>query len=648
MHRPPRAWACAPLRLESRLAPAALMTYTDVDGDLVNVSTSKGSAAALAVALTFNDPNPQHARQLQLVNFAGNPGAFGGTDLIVSARRGPTGGDGRANVGAIDATNLNLGAVVIDGDLVQIDAGTGAATAVRSLAVQSMGVFGTSTELGTNLVSGINGGVSRVSIKGDFRGVALTLTNGGSLGPVTIGGSFRGGATVGGITTDAGNIGQVTIGGDLVGSGLSFMGLTFSTGVIQSGGKLAGLTVGGSVIGSDFDLPMFTGQIDSAGEMGSVSIGGDLVGGGGQDSGQIQTGIDASIARVRIGGSIVAGGGVHSGQINSRRNIGLVTVRGDVGEGHGIAAGPEGGQIDATAGRIARVVIGGSLVGGSAVLVGVVHAAELGSITVDGDVRGGPLDGGSINGDIGLVRIGGSLIDGNILASGGLRSATIGGSVRGGAGLESGAISANGNIGTLTIGGSLVSGSGNLSGSIRSERSIGSVTVRGSVLGTSAHPATIFARGPAQPAGPADIAIGSLHIGGRAEFADIRAGYNSLGAAVNADAQIGSVTVGDWVASSLSAGVDPGADGKFGTADDAKITGGTDTPGVVSRIGSVVIRGQALGTVGGTDHFGFVAQQVGSLSVAGTVIPLQSGPVNDLNGLAVGATSDVTVREIGS
>src|SRR5262249_58685656 len=76
MHRPPRAWACAPLRLESRLAPAALMTYTDVDGDLVNVSTSKGSAAALAVALTFNDPNPQHARQLQLVNFAANPGPF--------------------------------------------------------------------------------------------------------------------------------------------------------------------------------------------------------------------------------------------------------------------------------------------------------------------------------------------------------------------------------------------------------------------------------------------------------------------------------------------------------------------------------------------------------------------------------------------
>src|SRR5439155_13446434 len=111
---------------------------------------------------------------------------------------------------------------------------------------------------------------------------------------------------------------------------------------------------------------------------------------------------------------------------------------------------------------------------------------------------------------------------------------------------------------------------------------------------------------------------------------------------VNPNAQIGSVTVrGDWIASSIVAGVNDGGDG-FGNANDVKV-GGTDTA-VVSKIGSIVIGGQALGTVGGTDHYGFVAQEIGSFKVGATTVILVPLTNNDVHEL--GATRDLTIREI--
>src|SRR5262249_29691987 len=98
--------------------------------------------------------------------------------------------------------------------------------------------------------------------------------------------------------------------------------------------------------------------------------------------------------------------------------------------------------------------------------------------------------------------------------------------------------------------------------------------------------------------------------------------------------------------SNLVAGVAAGADGNFGTADDAKIsgTGTTDSPTIISKIASITINGQVLGTVGGTDHYGFVAELIGAFSVGGTAFPLHAGPDNDV--CDVGATGDVTVREV--
>ena len=89
--------------LEPRIAPAAVFTFTDVDGDIVTVKTSKGTNADLAAVLTFSDPAAANPRQLQTINLSSSAG-FAGTDLSVTAKRGPTGGDGRVNVGYIAPT----------------------------------------------------------------------------------------------------------------------------------------------------------------------------------------------------------------------------------------------------------------------------------------------------------------------------------------------------------------------------------------------------------------------------------------------------------------------------------------------------------------------------------------------------------------
>jgi hypothetical protein len=75
------------------------------------------------------------------------------------------------------------------------------------------------------------------------------------------------------------------------------------------------------------------------------------------------------------------------------------------------------------------------------------------------------------------------------------------------------------------------------------------------------------------------------------------------------------------------------------------------SPGVLSRIASILIKGQALGTpsmVNATDHFGFVAQQIGSFKVGGTKFPLTAGAGNDTAGFVVGATSDLRVLEVAA
>jgi hypothetical protein len=218
---------------------------------------------------------------------------------------------------------------------------------------------------------------------------------------------------------------------------------------------------------------------------------------------------------------------------------------------------------------------------------------------------------------------------------------------------------------SLTVGGSIIAGSesggGTLtsSGAVRVFQDIGSITVKGSLIGNFNQHVLITAGGQSTPDGTSDVVLKSLTVGGRVEFAEILAGYDDLPtpSGLNADAQIGKVVVGDWIASSLVAGVqddaDPLRDDHFGESrvdsDDIKIAGGSDA--IASKIASIVIKNAAFGTLANDiptsqDHYGFVAQEIGSFKIGSTVFNLAPGAGTDLAGFPVSRSLDLRVREV--
>ena len=85
-------------------------------------------------------------------------------------------------------------------------------------------------------------------------------------------------------------------------------------------------------------------------------------------------------------------------------------------------------------------------------------------------------------------------------------------------------------------------------------------------------------------------------------------------------------------------------DWNFGTDDDALIS--RDHP-IVAKIASILIKGSATGTENSIDHFGFIAEQIAAFKVADVRLKLSAGPRNDLAGLPVGSSDDMTLREVG-
>jgi hypothetical protein len=315
-------------------------------------------------------------------------------------------------------------------------------------------------------------------------------------------------------------------------------------------------------------------------------------------------------------------------------NLGSISVKGDVGtyiqvNGH-VNSMRIGGSLIGSTSQTGMILvsdgidllqIGGNIEGASASDTGEIRVFRhspakpaIGSLTVGGDLIGGSQQGS------------GDLIDSSIIRASGIKSLTIGGSII--AGLDS------------------TTGPFVGSGAIISDNSIGTITVRGSLIGNSTNPVIITAAGGQSEEDGKDVAIGLLSVKGRVGHALIEAGGSTLTGSIDADAQIGSIRVGgDWIASSAAAGATPGPSG-FGTFADVKMsgTGVRDDATISSSIGSVSIAGQIRGTMGGTDHFGFVAEQIGKVTVGGTAIPLLAGKRND--DVLIGITGDFDVREL--
>jgi hypothetical protein len=167
----------------------------------------------------------------------------------------------------------------------------------------------------------------------------------------------------------------------------------------------------------------------------------------------------------------------------------------------------------------------------------------------------------------------------------------------------------------------------------------------GGVLGLGAdHPVIISAQGGANPTSLTAPAIGKIKVAGSVENADIRAGFSPFGVAISHSVAIGVVSVrGNWIASSLAAGVATGDDGYYGDSQDFVIATGNS---IASSIAKIVIRGQIAGTsdaMSATDRFAFTASKIGEFTLGTTAVRLAK---NHRDERLIGTTGDVWIREV--
>ncbi len=652
--------------LESRIAPAAIIgtggktaTFTDVDGDLVTVTTTRGVLDAGMFA--FNSQNL--GEQLAFLHL---DSSFKGANISVTAKPQAGAGDGLANVVELTAP-VDLGKVRIDGDLCSLEVGDNDA-AVRglgSLTVNSLGLLGHID----NYVAGTvyaHHSAGKITVLGDD--YSVSIGSDGGFGAIKIGGSLIGGdsATDGEVFV-GGRVGSILIGGSLVGgNGQAGASLFLNdVGKIAVGGSLHGFAqgtasilagnIGSLTIGGNVEGAFGNGSASVRGTVvGSITIRGDVLGGTGMDSAEVRA--NASLGKLVIGGSVRGGTNDNSGFVYVNGDCQSASVGGEVVGGDG----KESGGLDFQ-GSISMLRIGGDIHGGSGEMSGVVQVADgAASAFVGGSVLGGSgITSGalSINGTSGTVRVAGDIIGGTAFISGGLQcqdaqKVLVGGDVRGGtlgfnapADLQHTGYVAGSRIGSLTIGGSLVAGSDfspfhslQNSGEIAIEKSVGQLLIKGGIAGNDDVRALVFVKG-----GATGKAIGKLTVGGSVEIADILAGAYPFSAMGNPDAQIGTVTIGgNFVSSNLSAGVDPGADLKYGTNDDMLYGNAPVGTGQIASIANVIVKGQIVGTLTAGDHYGIVAEKIGKVQLGKTVLGLPSGVVD----LLVGYSADASIKDL--
>ena len=671
--------------LESRIAPATLtgqvLTYTDADGDAVTITISKGALLPTMFVFdtgTVDGDNTAH-QQLQQMSLTSAAGVDDADITMKVTRAG--GGDGFAAVGKIIALGHDLGKITIKGDLGDLDCGSGTigTPAVKTLTVQSLGDYGTSTQAsGGTLDPTINGSLGALKVAGNLENSIIKVSGGdGTIGPITIGGSMFGGSgALSGSITSSGDIGPIKIGHDLVGRSAP------DSGKIDSGGKIASITIGGSLVGGERaydDLPadlhgvVHKGQIFAVGDIGAVKIGHDLTNGTGSASGDIQT-MGSIIRGVTVGGSwrgsLVSTGVTlgavkvaieDSGRIQASGNITSLTVGGAFGgsvttTGTGnLGAVKIGRDFDpfshlTVAGTLASLRVAGSIGDGSTIhadgQIGTIHVAgSVDSTSITGgagitsiSVGGSFVQSSSANaitcaGTLGMLKVGGSLSD-MTLEAGALTSARVG-SVLGVT------FTINGDLGTLQVSHDFDAGLTHVIGKLGNlvvkgaatldvlTSQIGKISVKGSGTGTI----TGGAIGTISVGGDLVGSIGgssitSLTVGG------------SLSAGISATGKLGKVSVGKDLVDSVSGAGGSISGGHIGSiviggsilvATDADALMVPAFPTMVisatDDIGSITVRGDLRGAVGSS----------GTVSPAAIYARGQANPT---------ATTDVAIGRI--
>ncbi len=663
-----------------------------VGGSLLGGGTAlSGSVIALNGKITSVSVGTTAAPGNIVGGGAANTGiVFASTTLGSLTVTGNLTGGGAFGAGSV-RTGGDMGAVKILGDINGgTFANTGWISAGRNLASVTLGdsiddnLTGGTGQFSALIAAG--GTMGAVKISGSIIGDGSNsgaLSAGGKIASVTIGGSFVGGLRTDGTSDGSGfistltDIGAVKIAGDMKGGGGTYSGTIIAT------GKLTSVSIGGQLmggVGANSGVIFSSTDPDIAHDLGSVIISKGIVGGAGPNSGSVIA--DGKILSITVGSlpplifgvpmpALQGGMGTYSGSIIGHSTIGTVKITGDI-VGGGVA---NSGSIQAV-GNLATATVSGSLRGGAGNFSGTIISHEQ------------SVDGANILGTLGKITVGGGLFGGGgdhsgaIEAEGNLGTVTVG-SIKGGAGDFSGSVLAgssleNGGSATLVsvtgsttlvgVNGSVEGGAGMRSGTIEIDGTLASLKVKNDVkqsavraadaiklinIGGNLENSIISARGQAVPTSSVDLALGPITIGGtslstgKVTGSQILAGYDLDGAAVNRHAQIGAVKVThDWTASSLIAGVADTNSNGFGNSDDALIAL-TDGSAVISKIASITIGGAVTGTpdaTSSTDSFGFEAQQIGAVKIAGVTVarPITPFDVIELDS----ANHDTFLREI--
>jgi hypothetical protein len=235
-------------------------------------------------------------------------------------------GNGKVNVGFLNAAGVDLGKVIVRGDLGQIDAGSFSDphAAIKLLKVQNLAALGTATQDDTapSLHSDIEGNLKRVIVGHDI-GPGATLAIAGKAGPIIVGGNLDGatltvlGALAPATRPDAVAIASLTIGGHVADSQI-----------------LVGYDLAGQPVNADVQMGAFSVGAFWSGSSLSVGISDSTQDGFGQNDSLIAGGNDAiiaSIASIRIKG--LATGTVASGDF-----FGITAERIKSAKIHGVLA----------------------------------------------------------------------------------------------------------------------------------------------------------------------------------------------------------------------------------------------------------------------------------------------------------------------
>jgi autotransporter-associated beta strand protein len=300
-------------------------TFTDVDGDLVTVKTTKGTFTKTNFAFGSLGTSIVNGYQFQGLYPSAD---FANARITITAKPSALGGNGRVNLGALLYNGIDLASFTLPGDIAFAQGGDNdpKVPAIGKITVDSVGNFGNAT---SGVFPGAVGLSFReapsVTIKGDVRGGYLDITKGGI---IKLGGSLIGSANGGGSINSNGSIKSIVIGGSIIAVPGAQTGVVSITGdlgsitvghdlinavKIQTGGKLGAVTVKGGITGESATAPAIISGVGSATAPATgpdVAIGSVTVGLsteflkilGGYDKTGAAKNADAVISKVKIGG----------------------------------------------------------------------------------------------------------------------------------------------------------------------------------------------------------------------------------------------------------------------------------------------------------------------------------------------------------